>query len=417
MVFIVFPEMRAALRTYHPLPSLQAGKHESNAKHLQDSPRIKSILKGVQDLRQEPLLFDSVISAQQSGHFPTGSPISILFVFANYCTRISEKHFQKPDVFYEIFNGLSYTPQSRANALLWLLYHYLETDGSVEAAQHNPFGRPGDGQFHVPPFVKATEAELAIIDKDTETEIAYAERMSRERQLYLEKVQVENPNFHAKKRASNVAKKEWSDKQGTGPGTDDAVDVGVDPQQQQTHLPELRPAPAAGSIGYLLNEPGKETTGPPASNSGRRHSTRPRKQRVTEGYDELSDAEDRAENEAQENESHDGHHSLHHEDHDLDNSLVTKEMKRRFKKRMQHVRRERKGRSAMQREQENFRIKMYDFPDGLDRLDGFEGAEYANSLLTTLKRAALAQKHMKRRRSSDHGETAVRRSIVGGKHY
>ena len=410
--------MRAALRTYHPLPSLQAGKHESNAKHLQDSPRIKSILKGVQDLRQEPLLFDSVVSAQQSGHFPTGSPISILFVFANYCTRISEKHFEKPDVFYEIFNGLSYTPQSRANALLWLLYHYLETDGSVEAAQHNPFGRPRDGQFHVPPFVQATEEELAIIDKDTETEIAYAERMSRERQLYLEKVQVENPNFHAKKRASNVAKKEWTEKHGNGPGPgpDDIMDGAVDSQQQQSHLPELRPAPAAGSIGYLLNEPAKDIGSRPATSSGRRHSTRPRKQRVTEGYDELSDAEDRAENEAQELESHDGHHSIHHEDLDLNNSLVTKEMKRRFKKRMQHVRRERKGRSALQREQENFRIKMYDFPDGLDRLDGFEGAEYADSLLSILKRVSLAQKHLKRRRSSDHDESAVRRSIVGGKH-
>lgn len=36
----VFPEMRTALRTYHPVPSLQ--KTDGN---LQDAPRIKNILK------------------------------------------------------------------------------------------------------------------------------------------------------------------------------------------------------------------------------------------------------------------------------------------------------------------------------------------------------------------------------------
>ena len=36
----VLPEMRTALRTYHPVPSLQ--KADAN---LQDAPRIKNILK------------------------------------------------------------------------------------------------------------------------------------------------------------------------------------------------------------------------------------------------------------------------------------------------------------------------------------------------------------------------------------
>ena len=37
---VVLPEMRTALRTYHPVPSLQ--KADAN---LQDAPRIKNILK------------------------------------------------------------------------------------------------------------------------------------------------------------------------------------------------------------------------------------------------------------------------------------------------------------------------------------------------------------------------------------
>ena len=39
--YTVFPEMRTALRTYHPIPSLQ---HTDG--NLQDAPRIKSCLKG-----------------------------------------------------------------------------------------------------------------------------------------------------------------------------------------------------------------------------------------------------------------------------------------------------------------------------------------------------------------------------------
>ena len=38
--FLVFPEMKTALRTYHPVPSLQ--KTDGNA---QDAPRIKNCLK------------------------------------------------------------------------------------------------------------------------------------------------------------------------------------------------------------------------------------------------------------------------------------------------------------------------------------------------------------------------------------
>ncbi len=51
--FIVFPEMRTALRTYHPVPSLQ--KTDGN---LQDAPRIKNILKScfLHRERQNPLM-------------------------------------------------------------------------------------------------------------------------------------------------------------------------------------------------------------------------------------------------------------------------------------------------------------------------------------------------------------------------
>jgi Ino eighty subunit 1 len=46
-VLAVFPEMRTALRTYHPVPSLQMTDD-----NLQDAPRIKNCLKSVRTTRE-----------------------------------------------------------------------------------------------------------------------------------------------------------------------------------------------------------------------------------------------------------------------------------------------------------------------------------------------------------------------------
>ena len=45
--------MRAQLRTYHSIPSLQAHQDPNAYKQLQDAPRLKSILKGATE-DQEP---------------------------------------------------------------------------------------------------------------------------------------------------------------------------------------------------------------------------------------------------------------------------------------------------------------------------------------------------------------------------
>ena len=63
---VVFPEMRAQLRTYHPIPSLQYGQNQ-NAKLLQDAPRIKSILKGVQEDRNEPFTWEQLLECRKRG--------------------------------------------------------------------------------------------------------------------------------------------------------------------------------------------------------------------------------------------------------------------------------------------------------------------------------------------------------------
>jgi Ino eighty subunit 1 len=99
----VLPEMRTALRTYHPVPSLQ--KADAN---LQDAPRIKNILKAcslkdeattnmpvtpaelrtkaVSTTHSHPHLLPSTTDRQASGIVPSTSIVNLFFVLSNHFT-------------------------------------------------------------------------------------------------------------------------------------------------------------------------------------------------------------------------------------------------------------------------------------------------------------------------------------------
>ena len=66
----VFPEMRTAMRTYHPVPSMQM--HEYTRKNLQDAPRLKSQLKAAllpQELKDAPETLSGIAYAAVSPVF------------------------------------------------------------------------------------------------------------------------------------------------------------------------------------------------------------------------------------------------------------------------------------------------------------------------------------------------------------
>jgi Ino eighty subunit 1 len=179
--------MRAQLRTYHPIPSLQSGQ-EQNAKLLQDAPRIKSILKGVQEDRNEPFTWEQLLECRKRGLIPLTSPVSLIFLFGTYCQKMTELHFPPPREFYDLFNKTSFSSKSRATAFLWLLWHYLETDGSAEAASRNPFGRPEqDATVRIPKLQHITPEQEAAENEDPPEEVEYGLRMEQERKrTYLQ---------------------------------------------------------------------------------------------------------------------------------------------------------------------------------------------------------------------------------------
>ncbi|KAJ5171518.1 uncharacterized protein N7500_004301 [Penicillium coprophilum] len=183
-----FPEMRAQLRTYHSIPSLQAHQDSNAYKQLQDAPRLKSILKGASEDVDQPNTLEKI----KRQNIPRTNPVNLIFVLAQYAPKVSETHFFPPRDFFDLVMRSTLSSQSRARAFLWLMWWYLESDFSREAALNNPFGPGVEGEgaeglpLKVPPFDILTEEQASEENLDTPEEQEYGESKRLERKRILE---------------------------------------------------------------------------------------------------------------------------------------------------------------------------------------------------------------------------------------
>lgn len=176
--------MKAQLRTYHSIPSLQArGDSDPHAyKQLQDAPRLKSILKGAcEDEANQP----SSIEDLKSKAVPRTNPICAVFLLAQFAAKVTDKHFPISVDFFDLVMKTSISAASRARAFLWLMWYYLESDFTEESLLQNPFGKGAvaeDGTHSlVPEFEFYTEEQAKLEDVDTPEEVAFGEKMQEER--------------------------------------------------------------------------------------------------------------------------------------------------------------------------------------------------------------------------------------------
>ncbi|KAH9937526.1 uncharacterized protein B0H18DRAFT_1081689 [Fomitopsis serialis] len=178
-----FPEMRTALRTYHPVPSLQ--KTNGN---LQDAPRIKNILKSCY-LDTEPqgsLLSPADVQARsRSGQVPPTSIVNLIFTFSIHAGAVARTHFG-PSAnldFLDFFTPVPVSSASRALAFLWLCFHYHE-HGSP-----NPFsqGYASTNPDKIPALVMLSEEEAALENVDPPDERAWGESMTEQRRTFMAK--------------------------------------------------------------------------------------------------------------------------------------------------------------------------------------------------------------------------------------
>jgi hypothetical protein len=179
--------MRAQLRTYHSIPALQAHQDPNAYKQLQDAPRLKSILKGATEDIEQPSTIDDIKTAS----VPRTNPVNLIFVLSQYAPKISEIHFFPPRDFFDLVMRSALSSKSRANAFLWLMWWYLESDFSAKDAEANPFGKGLEGEgtggvpVKVPPFDYLTEEQAALENVDTQSEIDFGEQKKLERESIL----------------------------------------------------------------------------------------------------------------------------------------------------------------------------------------------------------------------------------------
>lgn len=176
--------MRAQLRTYHAIPSLQAHQDASAYKQLQDAPRLKSILKGAAEDRSEP----HDLADFKNMKSPRSNPVNLIFLVCSQASQVAELHFPSGGEFHDLIMKTNYTSSSRAKAFLWLMWQYLESDFTEEGCEENPFGAGVDYELGlanqgVPRMKEMTVAEEALenIDSPIEVEFGHEKQSHRAR--------------------------------------------------------------------------------------------------------------------------------------------------------------------------------------------------------------------------------------------
>ena len=179
--------MRAQLRTYHAIPSLQAHQDPNSYKQLQDAPRLKSILKGASEDRVEPNTLDKI----KNEEVPRTNPVNLIFVLATYAPKVTELHFPLNHDFYDLIMRTNLSSASRATAFLWLMWFYLESDFTEEGADENPFGPGVDYDLDVrnqgvPRFEVLSKEEEEAENFDSPEEVNYGYDKMYERKRIIE---------------------------------------------------------------------------------------------------------------------------------------------------------------------------------------------------------------------------------------
>lgn len=172
-------DMKSTLRTYHSIPCLQTGPRGGTIRQLQDTPRLKSIIKAVNEGHEKKVTSLELLVKSPPSTKPNTDIVQLLFLLSeanNGIPFIEDSNFHLLDLFV----NTKVTPQSRARKLLWLLYTFLETDFTPEQLSQNPFGGAT-----IPDEVPIPESATDEYDVDPQYEIDYASEMLQARKQYL----------------------------------------------------------------------------------------------------------------------------------------------------------------------------------------------------------------------------------------
>ncbi|KAK4055698.1 hypothetical protein OIV83_000244 [Microbotryomycetes sp. JL201] len=168
--------MKTALRTYHPVPSLQ--KDELTRAELQDAPRLKAILKGAmldwEAKSKVPTKLNAIAKAAASPELRCGPPttiVNLLFVLFNEAIWVTSKYMPEGFDVMDLLYPSTMPSKPRAQAFLTILHHMLEDKTFV-----NDFDTP-DRVALQPPIVLVREPASPPENIDLPDELEWVQQV------------------------------------------------------------------------------------------------------------------------------------------------------------------------------------------------------------------------------------------------
>ncbi|GAA6008896.1 hypothetical protein JCM11491_003824 [Sporobolomyces phaffii] len=174
-----YPQMKTALRTYHPIPSLQT--EEVSRKEMSDAPRLKAMLKMAfldWEVNNAPSTLKAVAEKANDPHLTRGPPTTIIeaiFLVFQEPQWVSERYFPKGFDVWDIFFPSDMPSQPRARAFLTVLHHILEDKSFLsDFSPALPVPIPLD-----PAIVLSRDPAPTKENVDTPSELAFAQEMQK----------------------------------------------------------------------------------------------------------------------------------------------------------------------------------------------------------------------------------------------
>ena len=171
------------LRLFNPVPCIQV--HDRGGKLLQDAPRLKAILKGScenPDISPPTLEALTALMVEDKPK-PLSTPINLLFLISAEENKLVQ-HFEDDMDYHQLFSRPDLESDDRARAFLFIVWHYMYTNGTADEAARNPYGT-GEATLKVP-ALRACRPEVSHAENvELLREVEYASQMFDERQRWL----------------------------------------------------------------------------------------------------------------------------------------------------------------------------------------------------------------------------------------
>ncbi|GAA5869863.1 hypothetical protein JCM3774_000516 [Rhodotorula dairenensis] len=249
-----YPNMRTALRTYHPVPSLQT--EETSQKEMSDAPRLKAMLKAAMldwEVKHPPTTLKDVARRAVSPELTRGPPTTVIeaiFLIFQEASWVSEKYFPEGFDLWDIFFPSDMPSQPRARAFLSLLHHILENKDFL-----SDFDTPPSQLRMLDPPIRlerdpAPDAPRENVDSPEE--LAFAREMKELREGVVKTVPaIQKKEEEAREKLRKEAEREQAAVAGEPTPTAKRVAVGTRPKKPSFARSQHR-AEMAGVVPEIL---------------------------------------------------------------------------------------------------------------------------------------------------------------------